>query len=190
MATVTTRQAQDVDDQAQALNGFRQFYEQLRRGRFHGQVWQLMMDDGFLLREPGKRSLRQHFSPPPEHVTPAVPLSVQPSSVFAGRPLERESPMVLCDQEEYDLVSTGELNVIGLSVHRDLLDTLAPSKSEWLDRAQANRSLNWPMSCALPAPATSRETTSRCSTNCPSRRSRRTASTAVSATAFDGRLTP
>ncbi len=141
MATITTYQSKDVDDQAQALNGFRQFYEQLGRGRFHGRVWQLLMNEGFLLREASNRSLRQHFAPPGDHVTLAIPLSVQPGSAFAGRPLERESLMVLSDQEEYELLSTGELDVIGLSVHRDLLETLAPAKVEWLRRAQTERNL-------------------------------------------------
>jgi AraC family transcriptional regulator, ethanolamine operon transcriptional activator len=141
MATITTYQSKDVDDQAQALNGFRQFYEQLGRGRFHGRVWQLMMNEGFLLREASNRSLRQHFAPPVDHVTLAIPLAVQPGSAFAGRPLERESLMVLSDQQEYELLSTGELDVIGLSVHCDLLETLAPAKVEWLRRAQTERNL-------------------------------------------------
>lgn len=141
MATITRCELRDVDEQALALNGFRQFYEQLGRGRFHGQVWQVMMDAGFLLREVSNRSLRQHFSPPPDHVALAVPLAVQPGSVFAGRPLERESLMVLSDREEYDLLSTGELDVIGVSVHRNLLETLAPAKAEWLRRAQTERNL-------------------------------------------------
>ena len=76
MATLTSSQSHDVDDQAQALNGFRQFYEQLGCGRFHGRVWQVMMDAGFLLREASNRSLRQRFSPPPAHVSLAVPLAV------------------------------------------------------------------------------------------------------------------
>lgn len=141
MATLTTAQSHDVDDQARSLNGFRQFYEQLGRGRFHGQVWQLMMDEGFLLRESANRGVRQHFSPPPDHMAIAVPLAVQPGSVFGGRPLERESLMVLSDQEEYDLVSTGELDVIGLAVHRDVIEQLAPAKLEWLRRAQGERNL-------------------------------------------------
>lgn len=141
MATLTTYQSHDVDDQAQALNGFRQFYEQLGRGRFHGRVWQVMMDAGFLLREASNRSLRQHFSPPVDHVTLAVPLAVQPGSVFAGRALDRETLLVLDDREEYDLVSTGELDLIGLSVSRELQETLAPAKMEWLRRAQSVRTL-------------------------------------------------
>ena len=141
MATITTLESRDVDDQAQALNGFRQFYEQLGRGRFHGQVWQLMMNEGFMLRERGNRSLRQRFSPPPDHVTLAVPLAVQPGSMFAGQPLMRESLMVLGNAQEYELLSTGELDVIGLSVHRELLHTLGPAKVEWLERAQNERHL-------------------------------------------------
>lgn len=141
MATLLIRESRDVDDQARSLDGFRQTYEQLGRGRFHGRVWQWMTDDGFMLREAANRGLRQHFSPPPDHVALAVPLSVQPDAVFAGRPLARESLMVLSPHEEYDLVSTGELDVVGLSVHRRLVDALAPAKAEWLRRAQAERHL-------------------------------------------------
>lgn len=142
MATIAHQELQDVDDQAQALNGFRQFYEQLGRGRFHGQVWQLMTDGGgFLLRESSNRCLRQQFSPPAEHVTLAVPLAVQPGSQFAGRPLERESLMVLNPREEYELLSAGEMDMIGLSVHQRVVDQLTPAKQEWLRHAQTERNL-------------------------------------------------
>jgi AraC family ethanolamine operon transcriptional activator len=141
MATLLIRESRDVDDQARSLDGFRQSYEQIGCGRFHGRVWQWMTDDGFMLREAANRGLRQHFSPPPDHVALAVPLSVQPDAVFAGRPLARESLMVLSPHEEYDLVSAGELDVVGLSVHRRLVDALAPAKAEWLRRAQAERHL-------------------------------------------------
>ena len=141
MATITRCELRDVDEQALALNGFRQFYEQLGRGRFHGRVWQLMSDGGFMLRESTNRSLRQRFTPPPEHLALAVPLAVQPGSLFAGRPLERESLMVLGEHDEYELLSTGDLDVIGLSVHRSLLDQLAPAKADWLRRALAERNL-------------------------------------------------
>jgi AraC family ethanolamine operon transcriptional activator len=141
MAQVVTLESRDIDDQAQALNGFRQTYEQLGRGRFHGQCWHLMSDAGFLLREQTNRSLRQHFRPPAEHVTMAVPLAVTAGSVFAGRPLDRESLLVLDFEQEYDLLSAGELDVIGLAVHRDVLATLAPAKAQWLRRAQAESNL-------------------------------------------------
>lgn len=141
MAVLSTAHSHDVDDQARSLEGFRQFYEQLGRGRFHGRVWQLMMDEGFLLREAANRGVRQHFSPPPDHVALAVPMAVQPGSVFGGRPLGRESLLVLSDREEYDLISTGELDVIGLCVHRDVVEQLAPAKLEWLRQAQGERNL-------------------------------------------------
>jgi AraC family ethanolamine operon transcriptional activator len=142
MATLLFRESRDVDDQARSLDGFRQTYEQLGRGRFHGRVWQWMTADGFLLREAANCGLRQQFSPPPEHVALAVPLSLRPDAVFAGRPLARESLVVLGAHEEYDLVSAGELDVIGLSVHRRLVDALAPAKAEWLRRAQTERHLS------------------------------------------------
>jgi AraC family ethanolamine operon transcriptional activator len=141
MAKITTAQLHDVDDQSRSLNGFRQSYEQLGRGRFLGRVWQVMMDEGLLLRESTNRSLRQHFSPPPNHVVLGMPLAVQPGSLFCGRPLDRESLLVLSDEEEYDLVSTGELEMIGLAVHREAIGQLAPAKLEWLRHAKTERNL-------------------------------------------------
>jgi AraC family transcriptional regulator, ethanolamine operon transcriptional activator len=144
MAHIQHHETQDVDDQAQALDGFRQFYEQLGRGRFHGSVWQLMMSQGSLLRETSNRSLRQHFTPPADHVTLAMPLAVQPGSRFAGQPLARESLMVLRSGDEYEMISAGEIDLVGLSVNGELLDSLAPPKLEWLQRAQARRVLALP----------------------------------------------
>ena len=141
MAHVVTLESQDIDDQAQALNGFRQTYEQLGRGRFRGQAWHLMSDPGFLLREQTNRSLRQHFRPPADNVTVAIPLSVTRGSRFAGRPLERESLLVLDCEQEYDLLSAGDLDVIGFSVHQRLLSALAPAKVEWLQRAQTENNV-------------------------------------------------
>jgi AraC family ethanolamine operon transcriptional activator len=141
LAQVVTSESHDIDDQAQALNGFRQSYEQLGRGRFHGECWHLMSELGFLLREETNRSLRQHFRPPTDHVTLAVPLAVEPGSVFAGRPIEDDSIVVLDCEQEYDLLSAGKLVVMGLSVHRSLLSTLAPAKADWLRHAQSEKIL-------------------------------------------------
>jgi AraC family ethanolamine operon transcriptional activator len=100
------------------------------------------MDQGVLLRESTNRPLAEHIVPPKDHLVLAVPLAVEPGSVFGGRPLERESLMVLSDREQYDVISAGELDLVGLSVHRDTLAaTLGPSKIEWLERAERERNL-------------------------------------------------
>ncbi len=142
MANIAEHHSHDVDDQAKSLTGWQQFYEQLHCGRFEGSAWQLVMADGVLLRETTNRGLREQIVPPPGHVVIAVPLSVMPGSVFGGRPLERESLLVLSSQEEYDLISAGELDLVGMSVHRDVLQsTLAPAKVDWLKRAERERNL-------------------------------------------------
>lgn len=142
MANIAEHHSQDVDDQAKSLTGWRQVYEQLRCGRFEGSAWQVEMTDGVLLRETTNRGLREQIVPPPGHVVIAVPLSVMPGSVFGGRPLERESLLVLSSQEEYDLISAGELDLVGMSLHREVVqNTLAPAKVDWLRRAERRRNL-------------------------------------------------
>lgn len=141
MAKIVEHQSRDVDDQAQALDGWQQRYEQLSAGRFEGHAWQLVMDEGMLLREHTNRHLREQITPPPGHLVLAIPLAVMPGSTFGGRPLDRESLLIFGADDEYDLVSTGELDLIGLSIHRDMLCGLAPSKVEWLERAQHERNL-------------------------------------------------
>lgn len=145
MATLMTHQSQDVDDQAKALDGWEQRYEQLGCGRFQGSAWQLVMEDGVLLRETTNRQLREQVMPPRGHVVFAVPLAVEPGSVFAGRPLERESLMVLSGQTQHDVISAGELDLIGMSVDRALLEsTVAPDKLDWLERKAEERNIALP----------------------------------------------
>jgi AraC family transcriptional regulator, ethanolamine operon transcriptional activator len=145
MATVMTHESQDVDDQAKALAGWEQIYEQLGCGRFHGATWQLLMRDGVLLRETSNRQHRQLVVPPRNHLVLAVPLAVEDGSVFAGRPLGRETLMLLDSRAEHDVVSAGEIDLIGVSVDRALLESaLAPAKLEWLESKASERNVELP----------------------------------------------
>jgi hypothetical protein len=128
-------------DQAQALDGWRQSYEQLSAGRFEGHAWQLVMEGGMLLREQTNRHLREQITPPPGHQVQAVPLAVVPGSSFGGRALERESLLVFGADEEHDLVSAGELDLIGLAVDREVLAGLAVGGAASAWALQAGR---WP----------------------------------------------
>ncbi len=145
MATLMTHESTDVDDQAKALAGWEQSYEQLGCGRFQGSAWQLVMEDGVLLRETTNRQLREQVVSPRGHVVFALPLAVEPGSVFAGRPLERESLMVLSGQGQHDVISAGELDLIGMSVDRSLLEaTVAADKLDWLERKAQERNVVLP----------------------------------------------
>lgn len=142
MATILEHQSNDADEQSRVLDGWRQQYEQLGRGRFQGRAWQWVTAQGALLRESTNRHLREQIVPPPEHLVLAVPLAVLPGSRFAGRPLQRESLMLLGDRDEHSLLSAGELDLIGLCVHRDMLGQLTDPKLEWLQRAERQRNLD------------------------------------------------
>ena len=84
MAQLLENLSEDVDDQAQALCGWRQRYEQLGCGRFRGTAWQLVMNHGALLRESTNRSLREQIQPPPDHLVLAIPVTVAPGSVLVS----------------------------------------------------------------------------------------------------------
>lgn len=142
MARILEHLSHDADEQSRVLDGWRQRYEQLGRGRFQGRAWQWVAEQGALLRESTNRHLREQMVPPPEHLVLAVPLAVLPGSRFAGRPLQRESLMVLGDQDEHSLLSAGELDLIGLCVHRGMLAQLTDSKLEWLVQAERERNLD------------------------------------------------
>jgi AraC family transcriptional regulator, ethanolamine operon transcriptional activator len=149
MAEVVTHESQDVDDQAKGLDGWEQAYEQLGCGRFRGSTWQLLMHDGVLLRETSNRQHRQRVVPPRNHLVLAVPLAVTAGSVFAGRPLGRETLMLLDSRAEHDVVSAGEIDLVGVSVDRAVLEEqLAPAKLEWLERKATERNVELPAETA------------------------------------------
>jgi AraC family ethanolamine operon transcriptional activator len=122
----------DVDDQAQALEGWKQSYEQLGRGRFSGQTRQLLMDDGMLLRESTNLPLREEIAPPPDHWVFAMPEVMHPDTRFAGRTLQGSSLIPLLPGQEYELLATGTLDLVAVSVHRRVVESLDVALQDWL----------------------------------------------------------
>lgn len=142
MAQILENLYDDADEQSRVLEGWQQRYEQLGRGPFRGHAWQWVTAHGALLRETTNVHLREQIVPPPQHLVLAVPLAVMPGSRFAGRPLQRESLLVLGDADEHSLLTAGELELIGLCVHRDMLNQLNDHKLEWLAHAQRQHNLD------------------------------------------------
>lgn len=142
MAEVREQLSNDADEQSRMLEGWTQRYEQLGLGRFQGRTWQWVASQGAILHESTNLHLREQIIPPADHLVLAVPLAVMPGSHFAGRPLLRESLMVLGQADEHSLLAAGELDLIGLSVHRDMLCQLNDHKLEWLQHAAVQRNLD------------------------------------------------
>lgn len=142
MGVIREHLSDDADEQSRMLEGWEQRYEQLGQGRFHGRTWQWVASQGALLHESTNLHLREQIVPPADHLVLAVPLAVLPGSRFAGRALHRESLMVLGQCDEHSLLSAGELDLIGLCVHRDMLEQLNDHKLEWLQQAASQRNLD------------------------------------------------
>ena len=145
MVRIFEHHSRDVDDQASALNGWQQRYEQLGCGRFDGYAWQLETEEGLLLRERTNRPLLEQVTPPPGHVALAIPTALSGGALFSGRALTLNSLVVLNCADEYEIVTAGELDLAGLCVCREQLSRhLSPPLLEWLLRAEQERHLALP----------------------------------------------
>src|SRR5437867_1340971 len=131
----------DVDDQAHSLEGWEQVYEQLGCGRFHGRTRQLLLPEGVLMRESTNRPLREEFAPPRDHMVLAVPLEVEPGSMYAGRPLLPGSLMLMFPGQEYDVVATGVLDHLSVAVHWNVIQSLEPATLDWMLGLRSGRAI-------------------------------------------------
>jgi AraC family transcriptional regulator, ethanolamine operon transcriptional activator len=142
MAQLLKYLSHDADEQAQALDYLAQSYEQLGCGKFAGSLWHMMMEEGVLMREAANRPLEQRIVIPKDHV--AIAISVRPDGGFVldGRTLAAESLMVMSDDNQYRLISSGESELVGMSTSRSfLVNTLDPIELEWFESAESLRNL-------------------------------------------------
>lgn len=133
MTFIVLPHLRDADDQAKALVGWEQEHEQLGCGWFRGSAWQLLMQEGCIHREVVNLHHRQLVQPPKDHIVLSMALAVNPGSRFDGRPLSPECLLVFDGRSPHEVVSSGEIDVVGMTVNLKHLESLlAPEVLEWL----------------------------------------------------------
>jgi AraC family ethanolamine operon transcriptional activator len=143
MARLYRQKTQDADDQASALYGWTQRFEQLGKGSFRGEIEEVILSEGVLYREHTNRRLHEEFHPPEDHIAIAIPFAIQAGSLFAGQELTMRTLMVLSGREGHEVVAAGELGVCGVSVRRSVLEeSLDLQYFSWLMQAEQLRSVS------------------------------------------------
>lgn len=137
---IKQQELHDIDEQASALHDWEQRYQQIEPGRFRGKVTEVRLRGGVLLRETSNCGLQESLVPPDGNLVFALPLSLSPGSLLMGQAMHRDAALVLRGRAQYDLVTSGEMDLIGLSVHQTVLDALlTPEEKDTAQQAQSAR---------------------------------------------------
>lgn len=94
-------QTHDVDDQAIALHGWSQRYQQLSPGRFNGAVSSAQLSNVEVFFESSNQHMHQVGTPPRGKVVLGLPLHTEGMGWLAGREFDRDSVVAIDAGEEF-----------------------------------------------------------------------------------------
>lgn len=119
------RDTRDVNEHAQSLSQWDQQYEQISGGRFQGRIEDLSIGPAQLFREHTCQAVLQSGLSRPGTVTLAVPVRAVADSVFCGRRLALGQGFAVMLDNEFELVTHGEFDIVALAVDLDFLSGYA-----------------------------------------------------------------
>ena len=104
-----------VDEHAEKLSGWNQTYEQLGRGRFVGRLDELWLDGLQLFRERTSLAVLETGTSWPGSRTFGVPLALQGTAVYRGRPMPSDMILTLGPSDSLEFRTPDALDIVGLS---------------------------------------------------------------------------
>lgn len=119
--THVIRDTRDVNEHAASLSLWDQQYEQISGGSFHGRIEELCIGPAQLFREHTHQAVLQSGLSRPGTVTMAVPIRSTADSVFCGHRLAPGQGFSVVLDDEFELVTHGEFDVVALDVDLDFL---------------------------------------------------------------------
>ncbi|MBV8622357.1 MAG: helix-turn-helix domain-containing protein [Herbaspirillum sp.] len=136
--SVHTVQFSDVDEQASMLTGWQQEYQQLGSGRFVGALSTVQTEEFSFIRESTNTALHERIMPPPDQVVIGICDTSVEGHLLNGRPLTRDLLIVLDGSRAHHIRTTGPIELLGLSVPRELFlsqlhEQDHASLRKWLD---------------------------------------------------------
>lgn len=118
-------ETRDADEHASRLREWDQIYEQLTAGRFEGRVMEVWFNRIQLFREVTNLSVHEAGLVRRGARAVGVPLAVEGTGYFCGRPMGADDIITLRDGEEFDFRTPPRLDVLAMSVPVDVLSRYA-----------------------------------------------------------------
>lgn len=122
----------DIDEQAAALTGWNQRYEQLSRGPFRGEVRELRLDGVKLMIEDIRQVVHQTGCVSPDMLALGVPIILDGEARFCGQADDAQSLHVFSGRDGFEFHSPKRHLMICIEIDRA---SLAPGGLASLDRA-------------------------------------------------------
>ena len=105
----------DAEEHAENLSAWDQHYEQLGRGRFIGRLDELWLDGLQLFRERTSHDVLETGRPWPGSRTFGVPLAMQGTAVYCGKPMPPDMLLTLGPADTLEFRTPSTLDIVGLS---------------------------------------------------------------------------
>jgi len=118
---VECRLAHDANDQARAIAGWTQIYDQLGPGRFEGSITELRLQQMHLFSETTSRALRQTCVVTPDSYWFGIPAGEAACGRISGRVIGPDGLAVKRGNVEFELVTPEDYNIYGIVIKRDVL---------------------------------------------------------------------
>jgi AraC family ethanolamine operon transcriptional activator len=119
---VHTRIADDADEQARQLIGWKQTYDQLTPGSFTGSLTDLRLDWMQVFCETTSHALRQSCEVPKGAIWFGIPLRTDGGvGRIGGLPIGDDALAVMPGGEEFELVTPARFDILGVVVDGDVL---------------------------------------------------------------------
>jgi AraC family ethanolamine operon transcriptional activator len=124
----------DADEAAARLREWDQRYEQIAPGRFEGLTTDVWLGPVQLFREQTNQTIYEAGHAWPGSLTFGVPLDMQGTSRFCGRPMGLDDALVMGPKGELDFLTARSLDIVGIAIdcnwitdhHPGLLEGLSP----------------------------------------------------------------
>jgi AraC family transcriptional regulator, ethanolamine operon transcriptional activator len=113
---VNTRVANDADEQARNLSGWRQTYDQLTPGAFYGSVSELGLVDMTVFYEATSQALRQTCEVGSDAYWFGIPLNNEGPGLIDGHLITADALAVMRGRDEFELVTASGYRILGVVI--------------------------------------------------------------------------
>lgn len=122
---VERRLAHDANDQARAITGWNQLYDQLGPGRFEGAITELRLERIHLFAETTSHALRQTCVVTPDSYWFGIPAGTADCGRITGRAIGPDALAFKSGNVEFELVTPERYDIYGIVVKRAVLQHYA-----------------------------------------------------------------